>query len=280
MRDKVVTILREFTVRPLAFSAAIMMTMGTIPAFGEDIAVDVFAATASEGTQYVAPQRSAIKKDFAFPVDGTVRIVLFRPEVRVTEQSAAGMEQPKADWTETARLELTTALQRAQLQRSNEMRMMPELTGVDEKLMADYRRLFKVVADAAIRYRLFSSQPLPTKTDGFEWTLGPGISSLGTVGAGDYGLFLYTNDSYESPSRKNAALIARLMGQNSEYEESNVRIGYAGLVDLKTGNLIWLNVDVRGSGDVRTADGADARIAELLKGFPARTRVKPERKRP
>ncbi len=260
-----------------------ILTLASIvatPAVAQDIAAEAIAF-GNSGEKYVSPQRSAIKKDFAFPVDGTVRIVLFRPEVRVTEQSAAGMEQPKADWTETARTQLTAALQRAQSRRSNEMRMMPELGGADEKLMADYRRLFKVVADAAIRYSLFSSQPLPTKAGAFEWSLGPGISSLGDTGGGEYGLFLYTFDGYESSSRKNAALIARLMGRNAEYEEaSNVRIGYAGLVDLKTGELVWLNVDVRGSGDVRTAEGADARIAELLQGFPARSASVAPGKRP
>jgi hypothetical protein len=49
-----------------------------------------------------------------------------------------------------------------------------------------------------------------------------------------------------------------------------VHTGYAGLVDLHTGELVWINADMRMGGDVREADGADKRIRELLNGFPAR----------
>jgi hypothetical protein len=44
--------------------------------------------------------------------------------------------------------------------------------------------------------------------------------------------------------------------------------GYAGLVDLHTGDLLWLNADVEMGGDVRDAEGAKKRVGQLLKKFP------------
>jgi hypothetical protein len=51
---------------------------------------------------------------------------------------------------------------------------------------------------------------------------------------------------------------------------SGIHWGHAGLIDLKTGELVWLNADREMGGDLRTEDGAVKRVHELLKGFPGR----------
>jgi hypothetical protein len=221
---------------------------------------------------YAQSRQSLTKEAFAFPSQGQVRVVLFRPDVSVGEQSTGGLDQPNAGWTEQAREQLTAALGKAQAERNIELKLMPELAGDDAKLMSDYRKLFKIVADSVIKHRLFPLDPLPTKEEKFDWTLGEGASTLGTLGGGDYGLFFYTLDSYESGSRKMARLLAAQMGAE---EPTEVNMGYAGLVDLKTGDLVWINVDVKMAGDVRTREGAALRITELLDGFPVRAGLAP-----
>ena len=217
-------------------------------------------------------RQSLTKEAFAFPAEGQVRVVLFRPDVSVGEQSTGGLDQPNAGWTEQAREQLTAALGKAQAERNIELKLMPELSGDDAKVMADYRKLFKIVADSVIKHRLFALDTLPTKAEKFDWTLGEGASRLGTLGGGEYGLFFYTLDSYESGSRKMARLLASQMGA-AQPNETNM--GYAGLVDLKTGDLVWINVDVKMAGDVRTEEGASLRISELLDGFPVRAGLTP-----
>lgn len=235
--------------------------------------LSVLAASALAWT-FVAPasvhaqsRQSLTKTDFAFPATGQIRVVLFRPDVSVGEQSTGGLDEPNAGWTEQAREQLTAALGKAQAERNIELKLMPELAGDEAKLMSDYRKLFKTVADSVIKHRLFGLDPLPTKEEKFDWTLGEGASRLGALGAGDYGLFFYTLDSYESGSRKIARLLASTMGAEQPNETN---MGYAGLVDLKTGDLVWINVDVKMAGDVRTSEGAALRITGLLDGFPVR----------
>jgi hypothetical protein len=215
-----------------------------------------------------AQSRKSLTRDgFTFPAQEQVRIVLFRPDVTVSEQSTGGLDQPNAGWTDEARDQLTTALGKAQAERNIELKLMPDLEGADAKFMSDYKRLFKSVADNVIKHRLFDIDPLPTKVDRFDWTLGEGAAKLGALGNADYGLFFYTLDSYESASRRTARILAASIGA----APTEVNMGYAGLVDLKTGDLVWINVDVKMGGDVRTADGATYRISELLDGFPVRT---------
>ena len=227
-------------------------------------------------TSHAQSRQSLTKTDFAFPAAGQVRVVLFRPDVSVGEQSTGGLEQANAGWTEQAREELTKALGKAQADRNIELKLMPELDGDDAKTMSDYRKLFKTVADSVIKHRLFTIDPLPTKQAKFDWTLGPGTARLGELGAGDYGLFFYTLDSYESGSKRLVRLLtspAETVGQSVGPVEINM--GYAGLVDLKSGDLVWINVDVKMAGDVRTAEGATLRISELLEGFPVRAGLAP-----
>ena len=219
-----------------------------------------------------AQEKSAIKPGFAFPGDGPVRILVFRPDVRVGEQSTAGLNEPNADWTATARRNITDALGTAQAARANEIRAMPELEGEPAKLLADYRALFRAVTDAVVSHKLFPGNRLPTKKTAFDWTLGPGVAKLGEIGGGDYGLFLFTNDSYGSGGRKAAQVVGLLFGA---YIPSGVHVGYAGLVDLKTGELVWINADVAMGGDVREVDGATKRVAQLLEDFPQRAGAKP-----
>jgi hypothetical protein len=218
---------------------------------------------------YVASQRSAVRDGFSIPSSPQRQIILFRPDVRISEQTTAGLDQPKADWTEAAREHLFTAIKADQARRGLKLQIMPDLVGDDARLMAGYKKLFKTVADSAIRHSMFAQTPLPTKAAQFDWSLGPGIAKLASASGGDYGLFVYASDSYVSQGRKNARLISRMMGSTDTDTGGESRIGFAGLVDLKTGNLLWLNVDVQGRGDLRSALGADVRVAGLLRGFPA-----------
>ena len=50
--------------------------------------------------------------------------------------------------------------------------------------------------------------------------------------------------------------------------KSGEHVGYAGLVDLRTGDLLWLNADAAMGGDVREIDGSQKRVRQLLEEFP------------
>jgi len=216
----------------------------------------------------VAQEKSATKPGFSFSTSQPVKIVVFRPDVSVGSQSAGGLNEPNAEWTEKAREELVSSLQTAIKARSGDMSLMPELTGADATVLANYRSLFKAVTGTVVSHRLFVGNRLPTKLDKFDWSLGPGVSRLAkAAGGADYGLFFLTNDSYGSAGRKAAQLVGAMFGA---YIPSGVHVGYAGLVDLKTGELVWINADMAMGGDVRTAEGAAKRVSQLLEDFPSR----------
>jgi hypothetical protein len=95
--------------------------------------------------------------------------------------------------------------------------------------------------------------------------LGPEINSIAKDHDAEYGLFVYYRDYQASGGRVAFAILAAAagvgVGTGSEH-------GFASLVDLKTGDIVWFNVVVAGSGELRKEDGAATAVAKLFKDIP------------
>ena len=131
--------------------------------------------------------------------------------------------------------------------------------------------LFAAVSQAVIEYQFFVGNRLPTKkkdnkADVFDWSLGDGVADLPGAESADYGLFIFNKDAYGSTGRKILQAVA-LLGPGIAVK-SGEHLGYAGLVDLRTGDLLWLNADGAMGGDVREAEGSQKRVRQLLEEFP------------
>ena len=224
-------------------------------------------AGALAATSALAQEKAALKPGFVLPADKPVRILVFRPSVKVGSQSAGGVITPNAEWTRASRRLLGEAIAAAKPGGASDVIFMPELEGEEALRLADYQSLFAAVADTVLQHRLFKGDRLPTKKTGFEYTLGSSVSQLAEKTGGDYGLFIVTNDAFGSTGRKMLQLFAA--GAIGVGVTSGEHVGYAGLIDLKTGDLVWLNADYKMGGDVREADGAAKRAKQLLEDFPA-----------
>lgn len=212
-------------------------------------------------------------KSFRFPAGQPARIIVFRPDVQVGSMGAGGVDEPNPDWTVAARANLMAQLAANQRASGNEVIFLPEQEGANAQLVADYQALFRAVAGAVVEHQMNAAARLPTKGNRFDWTLGPGTQQLAAIGHGDYGLFLWTHDSYGSAARKVMQVL--VAGLFRAAMPAGIHQGYAALVDLKTGALVWLNVDPASGGDPRDHDGAAKRVNELLTGFPHADRPVP-----
>jgi hypothetical protein len=216
----------------------------------------------------LAQEKSAVRPGFLATELSGKRIILFRPFVWVGEQSTGGLPEPNADWTSQARVFLEAELKRRQADFCNEIVAEPDLLGADAKILREHKSLFNSVAESVTQYQFFKGNRLPTrKNKPFEWTLGRGAKRLAELTGARYGLFISVEDQYGSFGRKMFQLLAAgLVGVGIK---SGEHIGHAGLVDLETGDLVWLNSDGSMGGDVRTAEGMSKRVKQLLEDFPA-----------
>lgn len=221
--------------------------------------------------QAIAQERTAIKQGFELSANSDKTILVFRPTVNVGAQSTGGMFEPNAEWTEAAKQNIATALAELQTGLGNRVIEAPEAYGKDAQNLQEHMALFSAVSQSVINYQFFVGNRLPTKkrdnkADVFEWSLGEGVADLPGASEADYGLFIYNKDAYGSTGRKLFQIAAMLtVGAGVSSGEHH---GFAGLVDLKTGDLLWLNADFAMGGDVRKSDGAQKRVSQLLEEFP------------
>jgi hypothetical protein len=219
-------------------------------------------------TSVSAQEKTGIKPGFALK-PGTVRIVLMRPSIRVGAQSTGGLFEPNADWTQQARDNIAAALREVETKVGNTVVVYDEGASGEGPLTTQYSSLFGTVADSVIEYQFFVGNRLETKKrkNSFDWSIGTELGTLRSLAGADYALFINTNDQYGSTGRKVLQVFAAMGGVAVI---SGLHAGYAGLVDLRTGELVWLNADRQMGGDVRTAEGATKRVKQLLEGFPGK----------
>lgn len=237
------------------------------------IAAGLLAATVATPTH--GQERTALKEGFTLPANSGKTILLIRPTVRVGAQSTGGMFEPNADWTDEAFKNIAAALAKHQSDLGNKVIVSEVSYGDDAPLIEEYSALFAAVSNSVITYQFFVGNRLPTKKRDnkagvFDWSLGEGVSQLPGASQADYALFIYNKDAYGSTGRKLLQAVA-LLGPGIGIK-SGEHLGYAGLVDLKTGELLWLNADGAMGGDVRTPEGAEKRVRQLLEEFPGSVR--------
>jgi hypothetical protein len=220
-----------------------------------------------------AQERSATKQGFELAANSGKKILIFRPSVSVGAQSTGGMFEPNGDWTDKARANIEASLAKRQAGLGNSVIAAPEAFGEQARMVEEYTGLFGAVARAVVSYQFFVGNRLPTKKRDnkagiFDWSLGEGVRNLPGATDADYALFIYNKDAFGSTGRKLLQVVA-ILGPGISVK-SGEHVGYAGLVDLKTGDLLWLNADAAMGGDVRETDGAEKRVGQLLEDFPGR----------
>ncbi|MBC5783389.1 hypothetical protein H8N03_10575 [Ramlibacter sp. USB13] len=190
------------------------------------------------------------------------RLLVLPADIELYSMSAGGVIEPRADWTEAAQKHFGAALaSQGKLLGGKVTRMaLPEA-----EEFSDVVTLHRAVADAIGLHHRGGLMELATKGDRLDWSLGDAVQPLRERTGADYALFTWIRDSYASSERKIAMAALALLGAISLGGEQE---GYASLVDLRTGRVVWFNQLSRMSGDLRDAEPAVETVQTLLKGFP------------
>jgi hypothetical protein len=188
-------------------------------------------------------------------------------EVELFELTAGGVPEPKAEWTSGARTLLSAELRQA-MQTHNVAAVDYDDTAVTPERRDHFTQLIKLhnLVGGSMRIEQYRPDVIPpTRKSQGPWTLGPEVRDLKDQYGASYALFTHVSDSYSSTGRVIAQILAAGVGIGLH---GGVQVGFASLVDLDTGDLVWFNALGRATGDVRNADGARETVAALLTDFP------------
>jgi hypothetical protein len=197
---------------------------------------------------------------------GTVQILLLEPDIEVSELTAAGLLIPHAEWTRRAQSNVNAALSGLMTQNQAQLVLYEPPDG----LAADHPhtqllKLHSAVGQAILMHKYTPQLDLPTKKDKFDWTLGPDVQALREVYDADYALFVFFRDSFSTGGRVALIMVAAVFGVGVP---GGQQIGFASLVDLNTGNILWFNTLASGFGDLRDPGSAEEATDDLLDEFP------------
>lgn len=191
------------------------------------------------------------------------KLVLMPVDVELYSLSAGGVAEPKADWTANAQKHMKAELVQRTQTLGLTTQVMDDLAA-DE--FAEPMALHAAVARSiALHHSTGGAWSLPTKGGKLDWSFDEALRDLKAKSGADYGLFIWVRDSYASAERKLAMVGLALLGVGIT---GGVQVGYASLVDLHSGQVLWFNQLARASGDLREPKEAAESIDVLLSGFP------------
>ena len=198
---------------------------------------------------------------------GPSLVLVMPPDVELYELTAGGLQEPKADWTETGRANIQKALD-AVLAAHNEkvVRYSSSTPGAPfDQEHIQLVKLHEAVGSAVLLHKYIPQGALPTKRDKFDYSLGPDVARLREKYGADYALFVFFRDSFASGGRMAVIFLAAALGVGVP---GGAQVGFASLVDLRTGDVVWFNRLVSGVGDLREPDRAKDATESLFSEFP------------
>ncbi len=200
-------------------------------------------------------------------LDGSDRVLLMPLDVQLMELTAGGLREPNAQWTHSAKEHIENALTELLAERQDTL-VLYQAPKNDPGLMHTHDQMLKLheaVGRSILIHQHYPVLALPTKQNRFDYSLGADVASLGEGHSCRYALFIYLRDSYASGERVAAMVAAAMFGIGLQ---GGMQVGFASLVDLETGDVVWFNRLVSEAGDLRTLEPARKAVDDLLTDFP------------
>jgi len=194
------------------------------------------------------------------------KVAVMPSDIELFSISAGGVSEPRADWTEAANKYFKAAL----VDKNRTLGLdTVVVSDKDADDFAELNSLHAAIARAiAVHHFGPASLHLPTKDGQLDWSLGEAVQAIKKATGADYALFSWIRDGYASAERQATMVAIAVLSLGRAVPGGGAQTGYASLVDLNTGRVLWFNRLRRNSGDLREADKAAETLEALLSGFP------------
>ena len=195
------------------------------------------------------------------------KVLFIPPDVAVSEISAGGVIEKVPDWSKQAREHVMSALRKFAPGARFEIINVPTLTAAEQETLDQHVALYDLVAGNVKNNGLGGGQVWTKRlASGLtDYTLGPGLAFLAEKTGADTAMFVIVQDFVSSSERKAMFVLGALFGVGLPLGRT---FAVAGLVDLKSGKLLWQSYDTSATPDMRVAADADKVVQDLFKSFP------------
>jgi len=222
-----------------------------------------------------ASTKPMVASNFAEDRD-SVSVVLMKPDVEI-KFDKVGSTDVRVDWTQEAEANLKTAVME-HLKNSGETVSEFQSTSISQhdldQLLALNEQVGRAMGAHAVNVgNVPFLGPLPHKKDNkrqLDYSLGDAIAPVQASTNADYAAFM----TYRAVVESGGSIMTKIaIGALTGYAPagSDFRGTMVNLVDLKTGEVVWLNAKVAAglfAGDARDADNATKTINAIMDKGP------------
>ena len=194
------------------------------------------------------------------------KVVVLPVNIEVVEVSAGGVEEKVPDWSKEASQSVFKALSAAINKQSLKELAAPQFSGDSAANVDEHLALYKLVVNTA------TSTGWRHKIKHFDYSIGPGLRRVADNTGVDVAIMVYGRDYVSTAGRMaravagNIPIVNIFTGPAPELGHSFIHVG---VVDLRTGDLLWMNSNVRkGSTNLRDPDDAAKMVNEIFKWYP------------
>lgn len=195
------------------------------------------------------------------------KVVMLPADIVVNELTAGGVVEEVPEWSEKAKKSIATALA-AHASKSSEFKYveLPELSKEQQEKLDLQLAFYDVVGSTAYETTRNPGEAWKHKLAHFDYSIGDGLMFLKEESGADAGIIVSAVDFVPTDERKALAVASALVGIHIWMGNPIV---FVGIVDLETGNILWMNFALQGSySDLRDEKDVGSMLAKLFKLYP------------
>jgi len=195
------------------------------------------------------------------------KVVVLPIDIKVVEMTAGDVEETVPDWSKEASRSVFTAVSAA-IARQPGMKEVnaPQFSAASAANVDEHLALYKLVVNTATRI------PWQHKAQHFDYGIGSGLRALAEQTGADAAIMVYGRDYASTAGRKaravagNIPIVNIFTGPAPKLGSSFIRVG---VVDLRTGDLLWVNSEYRdGSTNLRDPSDAAKMVDAVFDWYP------------
>jgi hypothetical protein len=195
------------------------------------------------------------------------KVVVLPVNIEVLEVTAGGVEEEVPDWSAKASKNVFKSLS-ATIKKDASLKEVraPRLSRKSTAVVDEHMALYKLVVNTA------SKIGWQHKVRRFDYGIGPGLKALQRKTGADAAVMVYGRDHVSTTGRKAKAIAGNIPILNI-FTGAPPKLGHSyihiGVVDLKTGALLWMNSEYReGATNLQDYEDANAIISTIFEWYP------------
>lgn len=214
-----------------------------------------------------APAIGAAKQKTVEPAPAPIKVLLLPVDYDILEMSAAGMIEPVPDATREAEAMLLNSADLVlRAKKRFQVIDLPAMSDEEKEVLKEHIALYKLTAVNAAQMLRMGGPAWKAKQKNFDYSIGDGLKFLIERSGADTAMVVAGAKVGTSGGRVAMFILLAAAGVALPMGGSQAT---AGLIDLDTGRILWLEERMGLKGNVREQPGADLAMRSLLGPYPA-----------